>query len=52
MKILRENSGLHLIYSQFRTIEGIGVFSMVLEQNGFAQFKIAQDDRGYMENHC
>jgi hypothetical protein len=39
-------SGLHLIYSQFRTIEGIGVFSMVLEQNGFAQFKIAQDEGG------
>jgi hypothetical protein len=38
-----ENSGLHLIYSQFRTLEGIGIFSMVLDQNGFAQFKIAQD---------
>ena len=38
-----EKSGLHLIYSQFRTLEGIGIFSMVLDQNGFAQFKIAQD---------
>ena len=38
-----ENAGLHLIYSQFRTLEGIGIFSMVLDQNGFAQFKIAQD---------
>ena len=37
------NSGLHLIYSQFRTLEGIGIFSMVLDQNGFAPFRIAQD---------
>jgi hypothetical protein len=43
---ITENLGLHLIYSQFRTIEGIGVFSMVLDQNGFAQFKIAQDKEG------
>jgi hypothetical protein len=36
----KENVGLHLLYSQFRTIEGIGVFKMVLEANGFAEFKI------------
>ena len=35
--------GLHLIYSQFRTIEGIGVFKLVLEANGFTQFKIKKD---------
>jgi len=32
--------GLHLVYSQFRTAEGIGIFSMVLEKNGFARFRI------------
>ena len=32
--------GLHLVYSQFRTMEGIGIFTLVLEANGFAQFKI------------
>ena len=32
--------GLHLIYSQFRTMEGIGIFSLVLEANGFARFSI------------
>lgn len=32
--------GLHLIYSQFRSMEGIGIFCLVLEQNGFTQFKI------------
>jgi hypothetical protein len=35
-----EHRGLHLIYSQFRSMEGIGIFSLVLEANGFAQFKI------------
>jgi hypothetical protein len=32
--------GLHLIYTQFRTLEGIGIFKLVLETAGFAQFKI------------
>jgi hypothetical protein len=37
---LEENRGLHLLYSQFRTIEGIGLMKLVLEANGFAEFKI------------
>ena len=42
--IVDENHvGLHLIYSQFRTMEGIGIFSLVLEANGFAQFKIKRE---------
>ena len=36
----RENVGNHLIYSQFRTIEGIGVIRLVLLHNGFAEFKL------------
>jgi len=35
-----ENEGLHLIYSHFRTIEGIGLLKLILEANGFAEFKI------------
>jgi hypothetical protein len=35
-----DNSGLHLLYSQFRTLEGIGILKLILEANGFAQFKI------------
>uniref|UniRef100_A0A6C0I008 Helicase ATP-binding domain-containing protein n=1 Tax=viral metagenome TaxID=1070528 RepID=A0A6C0I008_9ZZZZ len=35
-----ENEGLHMLYSQFRTIEGIGLFQLVLEAAGFAQMKI------------
>uniref|UniRef100_A0A6C0JZ91 Helicase ATP-binding domain-containing protein n=1 Tax=viral metagenome TaxID=1070528 RepID=A0A6C0JZ91_9ZZZZ len=41
-----EHRGLHLVYSQFRTLEGIGIFKMVLEANGFAQFKIKKDAGG------
>lgn len=37
-----KHPGLHLIYSQFRTLEGIGILKLVLETNGFAQFKIKQ----------
>lgn len=35
-----QNRGLHLIYSAFRTLEGIGVLKLVLEANGFAEFKL------------
>lgn len=34
------NDGLHLIYSHFRTIEGIGILRLILMANGFAEFKI------------
>ena len=41
--------GLHLVYSQFRTLEGIGLFSLVLEKNGFAQFKIKKNNSDIWE---
>jgi superfamily II DNA or RNA helicase len=44
-----EYKGLHLVYSQFRTIEGIGVFSLVLEKNGFARFRIKKNASGIWE---
>lgn len=44
-----ENVGLHLLYSQFRTLEGIGIFKLVLEENGFTQFKIKKDSNGIWE---
>ena len=43
---LEERVGLHLIYSQFRTLEGIGILQLVLEANGFAQLKIAKNAKG------
>jgi hypothetical protein len=36
----KKHRGLHLIYSQFRTLEGIGIIKIILEANGFSQFKI------------
>ena len=36
----KKHIGLHLIYSQFRTIEGIGIITLILKHNGFSQFKI------------
>jgi hypothetical protein len=44
-----EHIGLHLVYSQFRTLEGVGIFSLVLKKNGFAQFKIKKNTVGQWE---
>ena len=38
--------GSHLIYSQFRTIEGIGILKLVLLANGFTEFKLKKDPSG------
>jgi len=44
-----EHQGLHLVYSQFRTAEGIGLFSLALEKNGFARFNIKKNSLGVWE---
>lgn len=41
-----EFRGLHLIYTQFRTLEGIGIMKLILEANGFVEFKIKKDESG------
>jgi len=41
-----DNLGSFLIYSQFRSIEGIELFSMVLDANGFARFRIKKNNVG------
>ena len=33
--------GTHLIYSFYNNVEGLGIFKMVMEANGYAQFKIS-----------
>ena len=35
-----QNKGLNLVYTQFKSVEGIGTLSIILEANGFSQFKI------------
>ena len=42
-----ENVGPHLIYSQFRTLEGIGVLRLVFLANGFAEFKLQRGSDGW-----
>jgi len=42
-----ENEGLHLLYSHFRTIEGIGILRLILLANGFAEFKIKNIDSNW-----
>ena len=42
-----DHIGLHLVYSQFRTMEGIGIFGEVLKANGFVQFKIEKKSAGW-----
>jgi hypothetical protein len=42
-----DHPGLHLVYSQFRSMEGIGIFALSLEANGYAQFKIARTSVGW-----
>ena len=38
-----EHVGLQLVYSQFRTLEGLGIFKLALNQNGFAEFTITKN---------
>lgn len=35
-----KNRGMHLVYSDFLTLEGINMFKLVLQHNGYAEFKI------------
>jgi len=40
-----EHRGLHLLYSIFRTLEGIGILKLVFEANGMVEFKIRKNGR-------
>jgi hypothetical protein len=42
-----DHPGLHLVYSQFRSMEGIGIFALALEANGYAQLKIVRTSVGW-----
>jgi len=48
--ITNENHiGLHLLYSQFRNMEGLGIFSLALDVNGFNRFKLIKNSEGVFE---
>jgi hypothetical protein len=36
------NSGIHLVYSNFRTIEGVGLLKLILEAAGMEEFKLTR----------
>ena len=38
--------GKHLIYTQFRTLEGIGILKLILEYNGYVELRIKKDMTG------
>jgi hypothetical protein len=38
------NIGNHLVYTAFRTVEGIEILKMILLANGFAEFKVRRDE--------
>ena len=40
-----DHMGLNMIYSQFRTLEGVGILKLILENNGFVHFKIKRNER-------
>lgn len=37
-------NGLHLIYSQFVTLEGLGIFALVLEHHGYSRFQVKKQN--------
>lgn len=40
LKRINESSGSNLVYSNFKTLEGIGIFSLVLKANGYAPIEL------------
>ena len=46
-EINRDNKGLILIYSSFRTVEGLEIFSRVLKANGYELFNNSEKDEKY-----
>ena len=45
---VERHQGLHLVYSNFRTLEGIGILKLVFEANGMAEFKLKKDANGWV----
>lgn len=45
LEIMNASPGLILVYSAFRSLEGIGVFSLVLETNGWMRYNIDSPNR-------
>lgn len=44
---IQESPGSVLIYSQFRVVEGLGIFSHALDKEGYKEISIKKTDNGY-----
>jgi hypothetical protein len=44
---IESSPGSVLIYSQFRSVEGLGIFTKVLDQNNYKEVSIIKTDSGY-----
>mgnify|MGYP001200084616 CR=1 FL=1 len=42
------HQGLHLLYSNFRTLEGIGILKLVFETNGMAELKLKKEGGSWL----
>jgi len=49
VKRLEVSPGKVLVYSQFRTVEGLGVLGMALKQLGWAEFKLKKKSSGELQ---
>ena len=47
LKRITEQEGKALVYSQFRTMEGLGIFSVVLDTNGWQRIDLLKDKSGW-----
>ena len=45
-----EKRNNQLVYSNFRNLEGLGVFSAILEANGWQQYKLAKEANQWIED--
>lgn len=45
---IEDSPGTVLVYSQFRTAEGLGIFSKSLDKNGYKEITIKKTDKGYV----
>ena len=48
--VLENGTRNQFIYSQYRELEGLGIFSAILEANGFQQYKLVSDNGRFRED--
>lgn len=49
---INKNEGLVLVYSQFVTVEGLGVFGIMLEANGYEKLQVGNKNNSKSLRYC